>query len=210
MKMENAFVGARGIDSLPFSGGGTREQAIKMKDAGVDFFVGYLGSINATRVAYLLEAGLAFMPVTFAGEYFDGGKDEVAQLQALDIPAGTTVWIDLEGQKSWQTDPIKLQEMINACADAIGGAGYLPGLYVGSPQPLTGPELARLRVYRYWKAPSLVLDRNGKDWSEPPGIGWCMYQMWPQGIFRNTGVFADVNIIGQDRKSRVPTWVVSD
>lgn len=208
MRTEKAFVGARGVDSLPFSRGGTQEQAKALASRGVDFFVGYLGAMSAARLAHVLDAGLAFMPVTFAGEYFDGAADEIAQLKGLGIPLGTTVWLDLEGEKSWRWDAADLQRLINAWAKAISAGGWLPGLYVGSPQPLTGPELARLAVVRYWKAPSLVLDRNGKDWSEPPGVGWCMQQMWPQGVFRDTGVFVDANIIGEDRKGRVPTWCV--
>lgn len=209
MKTERAFVGARGVDSLPYSNSGTAEQAKRLAAHGVDFFVGYLGSMNPGRLEFILDAGLAFMPVTFAGEYFDGGADEVARLQALDLPSGSTVWLDLEGDKSFNYDPIKLQRLINAWAKTISDAGYMPGLYVGAPQPLTGSELSRLAVVRYWKAPSLVLDRNGNDWSEPPGIGWCMHQMWPQGNFRDSGVFVDVNIIGEDRRGRVPSWVVA-
>lgn len=209
MKTEKAFVGARGVDSLPYSTGGTAEQARRLAERGVDFVVGYLGSMNAARLKFILDAGLAFMPVTFAGEHFDGGADEVARLRVLELPKGCTVWLDLEGDKSYKYDPIKLQGLINTWARTISDAEYMPGLYVGAPQPLTGPELGRLGVVRYWKAPSLVLDRNGKDWSEPPGIGWCMYQMCPQGCFRGTDVYVDVNIIGEDRRGRVPSWVVS-
>lgn len=208
MKVSEAFIGARGVDSLPFSQSGTQDQAHALKRAGVDFVVGYLGSINPARLAYVLDAGLAFMPVTFAGEYFDGARDEISHLKALRIPPGVTVWLDLEGRKSYDWPASDLISLIDTWANTIKLEGYIPGLYVGSPQPLTGPELAKLAVTRYWKAPSLVLDRNGKDWSEPPGCGWCMQQMWPQGFFRGTGVFVDVNIIGQDRKGRVPTWMI--
>ncbi|HWO25565.1 MAG TPA: hypothetical protein VNO30_42790 [Kofleriaceae bacterium] len=208
MKTEKAFVGARGVDSLPYSIGGTAEQARKLAERGVDFFAGYLGSMNVARLKFILDAGLAFMPITRAEEYFDGGADEVDRLRALELPKGCTVWLDLEGEKSYRFDPIELQGLINTWAKTISAAEYIPGLYVGAPQPLTGPELARLAVVRYWKAPSLVLDRNGKDWSEPSGIGWCMYQMWPSLCFRDTDICVDVNIIGEDRRGRVPSWVV--
>lgn len=209
MKVEAAFVGARGVDSLPFSQAGTAVQAKALAARGVDFFVGYLGAMNAAHLQYVLDAGMAFMPVTFAGEAFDGAGDELAQLKALGVPPGVTVWLDLEGDKSYRTTPQELSSLINTWAQAIAAGGWIPGLYVGSPQPLTGPELAALSVVRYWKAPSLVLDRNGKDWSEPPGIGWCMQQQWPQGNYRDTGVFVDVDIIGQDRRGRVPTWCIA-
>lgn len=207
MRAENVFVGARVVDSLPFSMGGTAEEARALRASGVEGLAGYLGAMNAARLAYILDAGLGFMPVTYAGEYFDGPDDELAQLKALGIPVGVTVWLDLEGEKSFRWDPVDLQKKINTWADAHSKAGFIPALYIGSPQPLTGDELARLRVFRYWCAASRVIDRNGKVWDEPPGCGFCMRQQWPQGMWKDTGVFVDVNIVGQDRRKRVPTWV---
>lgn len=212
MIVERAFVGARGIDSVQFSNSGTMVQAAVIRASGVEFVVGYLGSVTPARLAIVLTAGLAFMPVTYAGEFFDGGADEVAQLQALGLPAGCTVWLDLEGDKSahWPADDLIAK--INAWANAIKAAGYEPGLYVGSPQPLTGEELGKLQVQRYWKAPSRVQDRFGAFHDTPSlgpskPIGFCMWQMWPQGVWHSSGVNVDVNIIGQDYRGRVPAWV---
>lgn len=212
MKTERAWVGARGVDSLPFSHGGTAAQACALKASGVDFLVGYLGAINSGRLGAVIDAGLAFMPVTFAGEYFDGPADEVSQLRALDIPPGCTVWLDLEGEKTAKHPAPDLIGKIDAWARAIAAAGYEPGLYIGSPQPLTAEELGRLAVVRYWKAPSRVVDRYGVATDTPMSkgqpLGFCMFQMWPQGMWKNTGVFVDSNIIGQDFRGRVPAWVV--
>ena len=211
MNVEKAFVGARGVDSVGFSKAGTAAQARRLRETGIDCLVGYLGSMNRARLDYVLDAGLAYMPVTYAGEYFDGPADELAHLKALAIPIGTTVWLDLEGEKSHKWPPADLILKINTWARAIQAAGYIAGLYVGSPQPLTGDELARLAVTRYWKAPSRVLDRHGKAWDGPSGIGFCMWQMWPQRFWPNdtdpNRVHVDVNIIGQDFRERVPTWV---
>jgi len=214
MRSEVAFVGARGVDSYPFSRGGTATQAKRLKASGIDFLVGYLGgsNMNAQRLDHVLSAGLAFMPVTLAGEYFDGAGDEIADLRGLRIPTGATVWLDLEGDKSYRWPPSDLIRLVNAWAGAIKAAGYIAGLYVGSPQPLTGLELARLAVTRYWKAPSLVLDRTGRDWSEPSGIGWCMLQAWPSKDWPSPAdpdrVWVDVNLVQEDRRGRLPTWVV--
>lgn len=210
MRVEKAFVGARGVDSVQFSMGGSATQAEALKRKGIDFFVGYLGAMNAARLAAVLAAGLAFMPVTYAGEYEDGAEDEIAQLKALGVPQGTTVWLDLEGQKAFDTPSAQLIAKINAWADKIIAAGYLPGLYIGSPQPLTGDELAKLKVVRYWKAPSRVFDHDGKAWDGPSAIGFCMWQMWPSVMWFDTNIFLDVDFIGQDFKGRVPTWVVAD
>jgi hypothetical protein len=211
MKVASAFVGARVVDSYPYSIGGTKAQAEALKASGVDAFVGYLGKINATRLGYLLDAGLAFMPVTIAGEYEDGADDELSQLKALGIPAGATVWLDLEGQKAWGTDPKVLTAKIEAWAAKIVAAGYVAGLYVGAPQPLTGAELYALKgITRYWLGIGRCVDRTGDD--AYPKCGWCMRQDWhnqPAGGFmwRNTGVFVDTNGVQCDHFGRLPTWV---
>ena len=210
MNVEKAFVGARGVDSLPFSQSGTAAQARRLKETGIDFLVGYLGSMNKTRLDHVLDAGLAFMPVTFAGEYFDGPADELAHLRALALPVGTTVWLDLEGEKSYKWPVHDLIAKINDWARALQRVGYIAGLYIGSPQPLTGDELARLAVTRYWKAASRVLDRHGKAWDEPPGIGFCALQtterFWPNDTDANR-VWVDMDFIYHDRRERLPTWV---
>jgi len=189
--------------------GGSLQQAQSLKSHGVDFFCGYLGVINSQRLNYILDSGLAFFPVTLAGAYFNGAEDELSQLHSLGIPQGATVWLDLEGQKTYRWSVNDLLLKVNAWAHALIDDGYIPGLYVGSPQPFTGPELAALAVMRYWCAPSLILDRNGKDWSEPTGVGFCMRQFWDQGTFHGTNVFVDCNMVGKDRHGRLPTWVVS-
>ena len=148
MKTQQAFVGALVVDSLPFSLGGTLEQAKALKARGVACLVGYLGTMNAERLKALHAAGLAYMPVTIAGEYNDGADDELAQLMTLGLPKGTSVWLDLEGMRAFKTPPAELIAKINAWADKIAGAGYQPCRYVGVPQPLTSEELSKIHVQR--------------------------------------------------------------
>lgn len=214
MKAETAFVGARAVDSLPFSMGGTFAQARALQASGVDCLIGYLGAMNPTRLKMVLDAGLAFMPVTYAGEYEDGAADEVSQLRALGIPAGATVWLDLEGMKAYKTPPPDLIAKINAWADAITAGGWMPGLYVGAPQPLTSRELYQLRVVRYWLGLGKPVDRNAA--LVYPDCGWCMIQQWhgdplkKGGMFwKDSGVFVDTNGIGMDHRNRLPVWVVA-
>jgi len=206
VKTERAHVGARVVDSLPFSNGGTAEQAKALKCAGVDCLVGYLGAMSSARLQHLLDAGLAYMPVTFAGGYNDGAADEIAQLKSLGIPPGATVWLDLEGKAAHATPAAEIIAKINAWASAISAAGYEPGLYVGVPQPLTSEELWQLKVVRYWRGQGSVRDRNNAL-AEPTGCGWTMTQMWPS-VFCG-GVWVDHNIVGQDYRRRVPAWVVA-
>ena len=204
MRTEQAKVGARGVDSLPLSQGGTPAQAQGLKAAGIDFFVGYLGVLNSARLKALLDAGLAFMPVTLAARY-DGAAAFVS-CKALGLPTGCTVWLDLEGKTAYDMPPQELIAKINAWATAVIAGGYEPGLYIGSPQPLTADELYSLKVVRYWKAPSRVVDRDGKAW-DGPACGFCCYQLWPSVTWRDTGVFVDVDFVQQDFRGRVPTWV---
>jgi hypothetical protein len=211
MKVEQAFVGARVVDSLPFSMGGTRSQAKALKESGVDGLVGYLGHMNAARLGYILDAGLAFMPVTVANEHFDGAADELAQLKTLGIPRGATVWLDVEGHKAYNTPAPVLIAGINAWAKPVEAVSYVPGIYVGAPQPLTGEELFGLAVKRYWLGIGRCVDRFGKD--AYPKAGWCMRQDWHnQGngmLWKGTGVLVDTNAVQCDHFGRLPSWVVA-
>lgn len=211
MKVQTALVGARAIDSLPFSTGATPDLAKVLKESGVDCFVGYLGSVSASRLAAILGAGLAFMPVTLAGEYEDGAADEVAQLRALGIPAGTSVWLDLEGMTAWKSSPSILAAKINEWAKTIAAGGWMPCLYVGAPQPFTSAELSKLAVVRYWWGLGRCVDRYGA--LAEPDCGWCMIQHYhgqPNGMFwRDTGIFVDANGIQCDYRKRLPAWVVA-
>ncbi len=206
MRSANAPVGARLVDSLPFSNGGTAEDARRLKAAGADGLAGYLGAMTKQRLEYLLDAGLAYLPVTFAGEYMDGAGDELFQLGALGIPVGTTVFLDLEGRKAFDTEPTLLASQIDAWATAIEAARYIPGLYVGSPQPFTEAELWKLKVRRYWQGQGATRDRFGKL-AEPTGCGWCLRQAFPSVSYG--GVWVDHNQVTQDYRGRVPTWVVA-
>ncbi len=203
MRVEPVPAGARLVDSLPFSQSGTVEQARALRANGVDGLVGYLGVINAARVAAVVSAGLGFMGVTLAGHY--DGAAAVAQCKALGLPAGKTAWLDVEGQAAFATPPSELIAKINAWADIVAAAGYMPGLYVGVPQPLTSDELFKLHVVRYWRGQGSVRDRfNGLA---EPGCGWCVTQMYPSHV--RAGVLVDVDAVGQDYRGRVPSWVVA-
>ncbi len=205
MKVENARVGAVVCDSLPFSQSGTVFQANALKEAGADAVAAYLGLVSKERLAAILGAGMAYIPVTLAGEYNDGAGDEIAQLKALGIPAGVTVFLDLEGLEAFKSDPVDLANRVNAWAAAILAAGYVPGLYVGVPQPFTSDELYALKVQRYWRGQGSIRDRNG-NLAEPTGCGWCLTQMWPS--HSRGGVWVDSNMVGQDYRKRILTWAV--
>ncbi len=210
MKIERAFVGARVIDSLPFSEGATGNSALALKASGVDGVVSYLSVINASRLAHILDAGLAWMPVTLAGEYEDGAEDELAQLAQLGVPKGATVWLDLEGLKAYRSDPLALQGKLTHWARRILAGGWMPGLYVGAPQPLTSGELYSLPFVRYWWGLGRCVDRFGK--LAEPTCGWTMVQQYHGQklgmMWKDTGVFVDTNGVQCDYHGRLPVWVV--
>lgn len=191
------------MDSLPFSNSGSLDQADNLQIKGACALVGYLGAMNCNRLNCVLEAGLGFMPVTFGGEYEDGAQDELAQLKALGIPPGVTVWLDLEGRKAWDTEASKLIGLIESWAAPIAAAGYVAGLYCGVPQPLTSRQLYKLSgITRYWKGQGRQVDRPTGAIAEPD-CGFCMTQMYPSVTW--AGVLVDANMVGQDYRGRLPT-----
>lgn len=210
MRATPASVGARGADSDPFSRSADAARAAMLRSSGIDFVFGYLGTITLAFVQIVLAAGLGFMPVTYAGEYEDGPNDEIAQLKALGIPTGVSVWLDLEGLKAYHSDIPTLIAKINAWADGIAAAGWMPCLYVGAPQPLTSAELHALHVVRYWKGQGRCVDRFNA--LAEPTNGWCLTQMWPSVLWPEghaAQVLVDLNIVGEDYKARLPVLVVA-
>lgn len=208
-------VGSRVVDSFPFSIGGTADQARALRREAVDGLVGYLGSMTPQRLQDVADAGLGFMPVTKANEFYDGPADEIAQLKALKIPQGVCVWLDIEGERIWdhgKEDPKEVMRLLSSWAQPINAEGWLASLYVGVPQPLLGPELYALPFVRYWLGIGRCIGRDGKD-AYPAPAGWCMRQDWHnQGngmIWRGTGVLVDTNSVQCDHKGRLPVWAVA-
>ncbi len=206
MKSVNANVGARVCDSLPFSQSGTTAQAVALRAASVDAVAGYLGVINNVRLSYILAAGMAYVPVALAGEYNDGAADELAQLKLLGVPAGVTVWADMEGLVASQTPHAVILDRLNAWSFDITKAGYLAGLYVGVPQPLTSSELYQMPNFkRYWRGQGSIRDRAAH--LAEPDCGWCMTQAYPSVAIG--GCLVDFNQASEDYRGRLPTWAVS-
>ena len=168
-----------------------------LKDAGLSFVVRYLTSLTLGEVADILGSGLALSVVTYADQ-FDGGA-AVATLQALGLPPGLTVWLDVEGIAP-EVTPSTLIGEINAWAAALSAAGYMPGEYVGANSCLTSSELYALGVVRYWKGMSQLYDRNGM--LIEPQCGWCLEQKYPTITIAGTKV--DIDYVGYDYEGRLP------
>jgi hypothetical protein len=180
-------------------------RAVALKAAGMSFAIRYLGSINPTELACILNAGLLFMPVTFsrapgwvptAAEGTSDGTQDVHQIQALGLPHGCTVWIDLEGATGNAT---VVSAWVNARANVIRTAGYDVGLYVGAGDVLNGQQLYSLAtIDRYWKSLSDV---------PTPTCGFSMLQLFKTITLAGTEI--DVDCIQYDYQGRLPNMVAA-
>lgn len=207
MKTQIAPPGAHVIDSYTFSQSGTTAEAQAFKARGVDAVALYLGMAKPEQVAACLAAGLAVFGVTFGGA-FDGAA-AVREAKALGLPAGTCLFLDVEGPAIAAAPvdgPTGTKAKIAAWAAAVSAAGYLPCIYVGVPQPFTSDELWHLPVVRYWRGQGSVRDRFGAL-AEPSKCGWCLTQMWPSAPCG--GVSVDHDMAGNDYLSRAVVWAVA-
>lgn len=212
MRTEKAFVRALGLDSYSFSHDGTALQAKSFKAAKADFFVGYLGAMNTLRLNHLLEAGLAFMPVTFGmkkgvpltsklGASF--GKTSASHAKGLGVLHKTTTFLDLEGCTGSAKD---VWAFCDEWSKPILDAGLEAGLYVGAGAILSGEELYSLPGFTcYWQ--SLSRETDAKGLIAEPRCGWQMIQLYPSVSVGN--VLVDWNVVQKDYKSRLPTWMVA-
>jgi len=167
---------------------------------------GYLGSITPSKLARILAAGKTFSPVTYGGWRPATLTAEAAlkELRRLSIPAGVTIWLDLEAQLTGSHGEII--EAVNRWAGPINQAQYIAGLYVGAGHQLTSDELHRLLVYRYWQGCSRLTDRYGQI-AEPKN-GFCGRQAYPPNQIID-GTQVDVDFYQQDFRGRVATVVAA-
>jgi hypothetical protein len=179
-------------------------RASALKAAGMAFAIRYLGSVTATELNIILNAGLLFMPVTFSrapgwvptvGMGTADGQTDVQHLTSASIPKGCTVWIDLEGTAG---GPQAVADWVNERATVIQSAGYDVGLYVGSGDALNSQQLYSLaQIDRYWKSLS--------DVPTPAGCGFCMMQLYKTITLAGTEI--DVDCIQYDMRDRLPLMV---
>lgn len=178
-----------GVDTLATLGA---PDFAKLAAARVSWRAGYIEKISSAELQAQLAAGIAFVPVTFALDF--NAAAVIARLQALGVPKGVTVFLDVEGKN---LDAASLIANINTWARAIRTAGYDPGMYVGAGCPLTPEQLYEdLLVDRYWHSCSRVPSPNIR--------GDCMRQLRPNDV-TPTGVDVDVDIVEPDYLGDTPT-----
>jgi hypothetical protein len=203
--------GMRGVDCNTKLNAGS---AAALRAKGIDFVMRYLPlSGNAlgndlTRDEFVacLNAGLAVGCVQHtrrAGAFTPNAKDGAADGQrALDaavaagVLPGCTLFYDMEGPSVHATaDDCAAYDA--AWCGPVAAAGYMPGGYFGYglPKSLTPERLYGLRVERYWKSGSLVV--------EPATCGWSMQQD-PKFDQNVGGVDVDLDAVAGDKLGRFP------
>jgi hypothetical protein len=146
----------------------TERTAAGLRAVGFAFAIRYLargrgeapGDLSPAEAERILGAGLALMPVqhvppvgwlpTEALGAADGA-DAAFNAQRVGFPAGVNVWLDLEGIHNGAA-PADVIAFCNAWFDAVNGAGYVGGVYVGANAILSGDQLFfRLKTKHYWR-----------------------------------------------------------
>ncbi|HEY3910393.1 MAG TPA: glycoside hydrolase domain-containing protein [Stellaceae bacterium] len=215
-----ATPGAQGFDSDTVL---VADTASKLFGAGFRFALRYLSrtepqnpsDLSTGEAQAILGAGLALMavqhcplsgwaPSAALGKQY--GQSASHNAAAIGLPfastpagLGLSLWLDLEGVASWASAADTIA-YCNAWAGAVEAAGFLPGLYVGANQPLSGDELYwRLRVTHYWRSASTVPDI--------PYRGYQMVQaLAPSPV---DGVAIDRDVVMADAFGALPTWLTS-
>lgn len=145
--------------------------------------------------------GPGWMPSAAVGQ--QDANTSLLHLLHLGIPAGATVWLDLEGPGGTTDD---ITQYCDVWSKNARDAGFDPGLYVGYGTQLTSQQLYSLSVDRYWHSMSRVTDAGGEE--AAPKCGWCMHQLNPTTKMKN-GLGVDINFIQEDFRGRVPNWLVA-
>jgi len=166
-----------------------------LRSNNISWRAGYIDHVTPAELAAQMAARIAFAPVTYALQL--DPLHIVLRLAQLGIPAGVTMWLDVE-RVSQALSPADTIAKINAAAAALQHAGFLAGLYVGAGTPLG--ELAlyeSLSVTRYWHSLSDVPNVAQR--------GYCMRQIRPNDVLVKT-IDVDVDIVEPDYKGNLPTF----
>lgn len=180
-KIKSAPVWASGFDTDTVL---TALSASALAVAGYTFCARYLslefgqrpGDLSQDEAQIIIDAGLglfAVQHVPSAGWVPDPmlgvrhGLSAASNATEAGLPFGTCVALDLEGVAE-SAASIDVAAYCHYWYQEVYASDYLPMLYVGANQPLTGPELYDLPFERYWRSASAV--------PNIPHRGYCLVQ----------------------------------
>jgi hypothetical protein len=209
MIVEQAFLDALGADTDTKVSLATAQ---KLYAAGLRFLVRYLSlgapnnaDLDKLEVQDILAGGLALMAVQHtrvpgwtpsAALGSSDGSAAAHNAVVAGLPAGVTIWVDLEGISG---APADVEAYVKAWFTEVRGAGYDAGAYVGGGVGLDESQLYALPVDRYWRS-----------FSEVPNVarrGYCMMQLYPTTTVGSISV--DLDIIQKDYLGGLPRWLAA-
>ena len=196
----------------------TKSLAAEFSGQEFDFVVRYLprdgvvtptapqGCLTAPEAENILAGGLALMavqhvasppwtPSAALGQTY--GTYAVLNAEAIGLPAGINIWLDLEGVASG-VSPQTVAAYCSAWYDIVSNAGFAPGLYVGANCGLDGDQLAALPFRYFWQ--------SGSTTPTPTGIGYCMSQSISSSYVLG-GVAYDLDTVFTDQTQKTPIWL---
>jgi hypothetical protein len=206
----SAPAGIKGFDANAVISASVARQFV---DAGYQFCVRYVGrtqmashDLSAAEAQTLLGAGLALMPVQHVegGEWAASGPlgaqygaDAAQFVSAIGFPPGVNVWLDLESV-STSSPAADVEAYCNNWFDAVAGAGYTPGIYVGWQPVLSNGQLySTLKFQHYWGAYNVD--------AVIPQRGWVMKQT--PAHTQVAGIDHDDNFTHVDGLGGQVTWL---
>jgi hypothetical protein len=216
LTVQTAAPGLRGFDTATVL---TAADATSFAAAGFRYAIRYVSrttpeaaaDLSAAEATAILQAGLALMAVQHCeaegwtpseqlGTAY--GQAAAANAAAAGLLPGVNLWLDLEGVASDTAAQIVVA-YCNAWYDAVAAAGYLPGLYVGVGQVLTGEQLYYdLKFQYYWTPPSQYVPTIAVR-------GSCLRQTINAG-FELDGIAYDEDMTIADTRGHTPVWLVAE
>ena len=208
-KVQAATAGACGFDADSVI---TAELAQQFFALGYRFCVRYVSrspesssDLSSQEASAILGSGLALMPVQHVrapgwsptvdlGQ--QDGTEAAANAATVGFPPGVNVWCDLEGVAAG-TEAAVVIAYCQAWFDAVTGAGFLPGLYVGAQAILSGQQLFDLPFQHYWRSQSSV--------PAIPTRGYQLIQLLPSVTVAGIGI--DVDVVQTDEEGGQAQWL---
>jgi hypothetical protein len=202
----HVFTGAAGLQGFDANRTISPAVAAAFRAHGYRFCVRYVRrkpkhsyDLTAAEASAILAADLGLMVVQHVAEPgwrpdvelgMQYGYTAASEVHRVGVPAGVTVWCDLEGVGG-TADPGDVIDYCNAWHQEVAAGGFVPGLYVGDSPGLTARQLyAALKFTHYWGAYNLNRDQ------EPATRGLQMKQTVPSPQQRVPGYSFEFQVDG--------------